>query len=585
MNGHRTRIATALGLLLGALLTTACGLLPESGPVHRQNAPQDVTGADQTYFYPPGPGPGAGRIEIAKGFLVAMEANPLNTAAARAYLSDHAAETWKPSGGTIVYDTAAVTRSGDEATVRLTGAHRIDAAGVWKRGPARRITLHLRMIREHGQWRIDDPLSALIVDTAFFQARFSPYQLYFFDRGNRVLVPQTVYAPDGDLTASTLVRGLLAGPEPRLSTIAHSAFPAGAMLDPSVVVTDRGVAEVPLSDDILNLSPNERNLALVELAWTLQQVPGVGRVRITVGGSPLALGDGRTDFTRADGDEFAPTGLSSTRELVAIRADRVVTVSGRETSPVAGAFGKRGLLLRSLALDRSGRRIVAVSQNGSVVFAGDAVDGAAARRIFTGTDLLRPRIDLFGTVWLIERTPRGAVVHALVDGRDRVVTLPGISGKDVSAFAVSPDGTRFAAGITDGVRPKVVVDVVLRSASSAPIRGTAPVSLPVSSYDPSHELGRVVDLGWRTPTALAVLTRPQDGISRVVYVIEDGSPGDPETTQPDAFQGNAVDLVVNADNGTSLMLVDNRGRLERLDTAGKWEAAGATGLVAATLAD
>lgn len=585
MSARRAHAAGALGLLLSAVLTTACGLLPDSGPVHRQDAPQDVTGADQTYFYPPGPGRNAGRIAIAKGFLVAMEANPLNTAAARAYLSDHAAETWKPSGGTIVYDTATVTRDGSEARVRLTGAHRIDAAGVWKRGPAQRITLQLRMVREHGQWRIDDPLGALIVDTTFFQARFSPYQLYFFDRGNRVLVPQTVYAPDGDLTASALVRGLLVGPEPRLSTIAHSAFPAGALLDPSVVVTDRGVAEVPLSEDILNLSPSERNLALIELAWTLQQVPTVNRVRITVDGSPLTLGDGRTDFTSADGDEFAPTGLSSTRELVAIRDDRVVTVSGRDVSPVAGAFGKKGLLLRSLALDRSGRRIVAVSQNGSLVFAGDAVDGAVTKRIFTGTDLLRPRIDLFGVVWLVARTPQGAVVHALVEGHDHVVELPGISGKDVSSFAISPDGTRFAAGITAGARPKVVVDVVLRAANSTPMRGSAPISLPVSSYDPSHELGRVVDLGWRTPTTLAVLTRPQDGISRVVYVVDDGSPGDPLTTEPDAFQGNAVDLVVNADNGTSLMLVDNRGRLERLDTAGKWEPAGATGLVAATLSD
>ena len=585
MSARRAHAAGALGLLLSAVLTTACGLLPDSGPVHRQDAPQDVTGADQTYFYPPGPGRNAGRIAIAKGFLVAMEANPLNTAAARAFLSEHAGSSWTPSGGTIVYDGSSVTQKGATTLMRLSGAHRVDAAGVWQRGPAHRITVHLKMTREHGEWRIENPSSALVVKSSYFQARFAAYQLYFFDRGNRVLVPETVYAPDGQLTASTLVRGLLVGPEPRLATVAHSALPTGTTLDPSVVVTDRGVAEVPLSADILKLSPSERSQALVELAWTLQQVPGIQQVRVTVDGSPLTLSDGRTEVGADDGAEFAPTGLGPTRDLIGIRNGRVVTISGRTASPVAGAFGKRGLLLRSLALERSGRRIVGVAQNGTIAFTGASVDQARVRRMFTGTDLLRPRIDGSGTVWLVDRTSQGAVVHAIRHGHARVVRLPGISGQPVNSFAISPDGTRFAAGIDSGIRPRVVVDVLRRTAAGSPTRGSGSISLPITSYDPSHKLGPVVDLGWRTPTMLAVLTRPTDGTSRVVYAVDDGSPGNLTDTEPDAFQGKAVDLVVNPDNDTPLMLVDASGRLERLDTAGKWEAAGVTGLIAATYAD
>jgi hypothetical protein len=580
------RRTTPLALLAALLLASGCGLLPTSGPVHEQAASPGISGDDQTYFYPPGPAKGADRVDIVKGFLVAMQANPINTGAARGFLSEHARTSWAPDGGTIVYDSSTVEQHGRAVVVRLTGTHRIDASGVWEGGPARRLTLHFAMTRDQKQWRIDDPVSALMVRSSYFQSRFGAYDLYFFDQGNRVLVPQTVYVPDGELAASTLVRGLLNGPDARLSGVAHSSFPVGATLDPSVVVSDRGVAEVPLSEDVLKLSPGERNQALVQLAWTLSQVSGIDKVRITVNGTPLAVPDGRTDFGVDDGTEFAPTGLGATRELVAIHDNRIVTISGHSVSPVAGAFGKRGLLLRSVALDRSGSRLVAVTQSGSIAFVGSTTATGHVTRIYSGaTDLLRPRIDLFGTIWLLDRTAHGAVVHAIDHGHDRVVHLPGISGKQVSSFSLSPDGTRIAAGITQGVRPQVTVDVVQRNDGGVPTTGTGSIPLRVASYDPSHELGPVVDLGWRSPTTLAVLTRPKAGTNRVVYVTADGSPGSSTIVAPDAFQGDATGLVVNADSGVSLMLVDSHGHLDRLDAAGKWEPVGLAGIAAATYAD
>lgn len=580
------RWTAALGLLVALVLASGCGLLPTSGPVNEQAASPGVSGNDQTYFYPPGPAKGADEVNIVKGFLVAMQANPINTGAARGFLSEHARTNWAPDGGTIVYDASTVEQHGGEVVVRLTGSHRIDASGVWLGGPAKRITLHIRMVRDAGQWRIDNPLSALMVRSSYFASRFGSYDLYFFDQANHVLVPQTVYAPEGELAASTLVRGLLTGPDSRLAGVAHSAFPTATSLDPAVVVSDRGVAEVPLTEDVLKLSPGERSQALVQLAWTLTQVPGIDRVRITVNGTPLAVPDGRTDFGISDGSEFAPTGLGSTRETIAVRDNRVVTVSGRTASPVAGAFGKRGLLLRSVALDRSGSRIVAISQSGQIAFNGAIGETGRVTRIFSsGTNLLRPRIDLSGDVWLVDRTAHGAVVHAIVHGHDHVVRLPSISGAAVTSFSLSPDGTRFAAGITDGVRPRVVVDVVQRGPDGTPSVGSSPVSVPVASYDPSNELGPVVDLGWRTPTMLAVLTRPTTGTDRVVYAMADGSPGESTAVTPDPFQGDATQLVVNADSGTSLMLVDDRGHLNRLDAAGKWEPVGATSIAAATYAD
>lgn len=577
-------IAAQLALVLAV---SSCGLLPTSGPVVIQKVTGGLEGSEQTYFYPPGPAKGASRPDIVKGFLVAMQANPINRGPARSFLSEHARPAWKPDGSTIIYDAASIHTQGADVVVRLSDVRRLDAEGVWQRGGSRTVTLRFTVVRDHGQWRIENPGGALMVRSSFFDAKFVPANLYFFDNSDRVLVPETVYVPQGQLAASALVRGLLSGPTSALASVARSAFPSNTTLTPSVTVTDNGVAEVPLSASVLTLSSAERDQALIQLSHTLVQVPGINRVRILVNGTPLAVPDGRTEIGTDEGAEFVPMGLGTTRDLVAVREGKVVTVGGGSTSPVVGPFGRRGLALRSLAVDRSGSRLVAVTQNGSLVLVGGVTAPAGpVQRLFShGVDLLRPRIDSFGNVWLIDRTPAGAVVYVVRGHRARVVDVRGISGKDVSSFAVSPDGTRLAAGLADETRAKVAVAVIERGPAGVPRAGVSPRHLSVNAWDPAHRVGPVVDLGWRTPTMLAVLSHPTAQTSRVVYLMADGSPGDPGLGQPDIYQGRARSLVVNADSGVSLMLLDDKGRLVRLDAAGKWDPTGSTSLVAATYAD
>jgi len=580
----RLLIVAQLALVL---LVSACGLLPTSGPVVVQKVEAGSQDTEQTYFYPPGPARGANRSDIVKGFLVAMQANPINRGPARSFLSAHARPGWKPDAGTIVYESSTIRMRGPEVVVRLSDVHQLDASGVWQQGGPRVLTLTFQMVRDRGQWRIDSPPSALMVRSSFFSSRFMPASLYFFDNSDHVLVPETVYVPEGQLAASALVRGLLAGPTARLAPVARSAFPSNTTLTPSVTVNDNGVAEVPLSDAVLALSPDERDQALIQLSHTLTQVPGIVRVRITVNGTPLAVKDGRTDIGADEGAEYVPTGLGSTRDLLAIRDGRVVSMEGRTTTPVVGGFGRRGLALRSLALDRSGSRIVAVAENGAVAFTGGVSTGnSPVQKLFThGQSLLRPRIDLFGNVWLLDRTRNGAVVYVVRGSKVRTVRIAGVTGKAVTSFAISPDGTRFAAGLGGDGPPRVVVSVIDRDTAGRVLDGATPQVRAVNAGDPAHRVGPVVDVGWRTPTMLAVLSHPTSDTSRVIYLMADGSPGDPNLGQPDTFQGVAASLVVNADSGLSLMLLDDKGHLVRLDAAGKWDATGASGLVAATYAD
>lgn len=586
-----TRLRARLVVLLTALamLLCACGGLPDHGEVHRQ-VPAKSAGPrqDVPYFDPPRPAPGASKEQIVQGFVVAMQAIPINPAAARSYLSERARSTWQPSGGIIVFDGYAPPRdtaNGDVA-LRLTDAHRLDSRGGWSPRPTHNETVHLRLVKEDGQWRIDNPPNAMMVRTDTFHSQYQPFDLYFFDRTGQVLVPDPVYIVKGEQTATNLVNGLLRGPDPRLAPVVRSAFPSQTSLDVSVVVTNSGIADVPLSNQVLKLTPDELGRAMIQIAQTLRAVPGINRVRLTVGGSTVPMPDGRTTIDVDEGSEFEPTGPGASHELLGIRKGRVVSIAGTTARPIAGELGKPGFALRSLSLERSGGELAAVSEDGTSVFVSPTEPTVPVRKIFSGgEDLLQPSYDIYGRLWLVDRTASGAVVHVLYKGRDRTVRVPGLSGEDITAFAVSPDGSRLVAALGSRAAPVLSVSSILRGPGGRVLRGLQPRRVPVADYSVDSDLGPVVDVAWRSGTEIAVLTHPRTGLSRVLTVMSDGSPGGPDLAPPDAFNGDARALVVSDDSQLPMMLVDSTGRLETVDAAGKWTPTGVDHVIGAAYAN
>ncbi len=226
--------------------------------------------------------------------------------------------------------------------MRLADIRRLDARGGWRGGsPGASATLDTRLVSERGQWRIDNPPDALVVPTSFFDRSFARFNLYFYDQTGRTLLPDPVFIPRGEQTATNLVRGLLTGAGRGLAQVTRSALPSRTDLDLSVVVTESGVAEVPLSREILQVSVNELDRAADQLAWTLRQVPGITRVRITVAGAPVPLRGGQIDVPVTSGEEF-DAGGSPTAQLWALRGGRVVDVSSAEPEPVDSPLGKPG---------------------------------------------------------------------------------------------------------------------------------------------------------------------------------------------------------------------------------------------------
>jgi len=337
MTGPRARLVL---LALLAVLSCGCSILPVTGDVHTDPAGSEKSAGQASYFAPPGPGRDDTPEQIVRGFLLAMQANPPSTAVARSFLSSRAKVTWRPGQGTIVYDAPTVETVDGQVTARLRGAHRLSPHGVWLDGTtSSTVTLPLTLVREGGQWRIDDPPNVLAVPASYFSSLFVPFNLYWFDRTGTVLVPTKVYVPRGEETATNLVRGLLAGPPPAQADVAVSAFPPRVDLDLAVVVNDAGIADVPLDAAVLRLAPADLNRLVVELAWTLRQVPGIDRLRITVDGTPMALAEGRTDVSVEEGASYDPL-ASTQRDLLVVAGGRVVRDDGDRGVPIGGPFGE-----------------------------------------------------------------------------------------------------------------------------------------------------------------------------------------------------------------------------------------------------
>jgi hypothetical protein len=290
---------------------------------------------------------------------------------------------------------------------------------------------------------------------------------------------------------------------------------------------------------------------------------------MTVDGVPVPLPDGRIDVGVDEGRQFAPTS-SVLHPAVAISKGRVMTLDGAAPKPVPGPFGNPGFALRTLAVDRSADRLAAVGTNGRTVYAGplsaSAGQDSVKKVLDQGNDVLRPDFDMSGNLWLLDRTPSGARVHVVNGRHDRVVRVPGVTGEQVAGFAVSPDGTRLVSALTGGGTPRLLVSNILRGPEGEVRKVARTRSLSVVAGD----VGPAVDVGWASPTTVAVLTRPSRSTSQLLFQLADGSPGDGSPTAPTRISTAADSLVTGGDVREPVLVVTGDARLLRLDDSGQW---------------
>jgi hypothetical protein len=351
---RRLRTGLLATVLCLGLAGTGCVRIPDSGVVRRGAPASNQQEPALIEVRPYGPLAGDSAQQVVEGFLDAMQAYPPSSTVARRFLTPAADAGWHPEASTLVYsDHQSGTAGGGAVRVQATLIGKLSAQHSWESAPSggRILRRDLRLVRVRGDWRIANPMAGTMVSQSYFERYYRPYAIYFLDRSREVVVPDLRYLPEGTQTPTLLVQDLIGGPTPTLAPAVDTLLPASTEVNVSVPVNAAGVANVALSRDVLSLGAEERQLLLAQVLWTLRQASTITAVRVTAGGVPLDI-PGSAETSAIDAlPAFDPTGFTASRQLFGLERDRLVGLSGGDTTAVDGPLGRGQVPVDSFAVD------------------------------------------------------------------------------------------------------------------------------------------------------------------------------------------------------------------------------------------
>lgn len=494
---------------LAAAVLAGCAGIPTSGQVV---AHEDIDSAGRAAPYVggevQGPQPGQTPEQIVDGFLEAMNFYEANYETAREYLTSGAAREWDPDASTTVYWA--------EPTTQQAGQNRVQVqVNVWATVQAQRafeeaesgtVNEHSLVLEEvDGEWRIANPPPGLIIRDADFNEEFAAYDLFFYEPGFQALVPDTVYLPVRGPVATLLAQNLLEGPSARLERAVASAFPESTRLAVDAVAVTDGQADVKLTEDALAANGSQRQQMVVQLAWTLGQLPDVDQVNVH--GGQVLLDEATTR-------RFPDSNPASTRalSLFAVTDAGVVRLDdNRVATPVEGPLSELPGV-EDVAVGPSMSSAVVVDEGRTTLKWSELAAGASLEIVAHGRQLRSPSVDLTGLAWVIEGSGTSSkLVVASPVSEPAVVPISGLDGRRLDAVAVAADGARIALVAEGAVYDGVVV------------RDDYPYDVRVENVRPvdhSDITGSAIDVAWNQYDELAVLTAgdEENGLAQRAWI-------------------------------------------------------------------
>ncbi len=445
----RARRGWLLLLPVVVALLASCLSVPTSGPVVAGKSSTPVP-SGPVEIEPESPARDAPPQLVVEGFLHAMAAYGAEYAVAREYLAEEVRASWQPERAVLVYGEASPVERGDSVVLEAPLVGVVGPDGAYT-ASQERYRIDFEMVRDaQGQWRIGNPPPGLLVSQYLFERFYDDFDVYFFDPGLATVVPDPVYLPRGQQSATTLVNALLDGPTRWLEPAVVSALPDRTQLGLSIPVTPEGVAEVSFDDSVSQLTPEQRSRAAAQVVWTLRQLPQVSAVRLMVDGAPFAVPDQGVDGTVPVEayDYLAPVPAGPGLPLHVALPEGVHRVQESTGAPAVvpleGPLGARTDPVAAMAVSWTGQ-VAVVSLDRSRVEVAEPVAGAPLETVLSGASgLLTPQYTRLQELWLTESSEGTTRVHVVRGGEVREVSAPALAGSTVLDLRVSPDGTRLA---------------------------------------------------------------------------------------------------------------------------------------------
>jgi hypothetical protein len=554
----RRRFAAVLIAIASLLVAAGCVSVPTSGPIEKVEGQQPPCQNCVNVEVAP-PDPGDKPLEIVKGYLLATSNYQPNYSTARQFLTRTAAEKWSPAGEVLIYQGSPVA----EGTVVTFDGDIVGALAADRSYSARDTGLkwnfEMRQ-EENGEWRIGNPPPGLMVEEFFFNSFYQTYDLYFVGNG-RSLVPDPIYLPalsNPANVASALMNMLLKGPSKWLKPAVSSAIPPNTSLSvDSVTITD-GIAEVQFSDSVLALPDPQRSLLAAQVVYTLKQIGGVKGVLIKVNQQPYRVpgSDQKSLVISVDAipRDMDPIPLVASEQPYAVSKGtvmQVATTTPPRVEELAGPVGSATSPVNALAVSVANTDLAVTTNGRTMLRRAPTTTGESSILLRDKTDLLRPQFTRYGEIWDIGRqSGRQWIWMFTADKKDYEIDSEVLGGLDVTAFKISPDGTRMAlVRKTETGGSELGLARIIRSDKKVMVNGWRVLHTTQSDMP---QIRRMTDVAWLDATELLVLGAADPNTAHAPFrVVEDASritkEGEPE-------DWNAVELAVLPRTQTAIIV-------------------------------
>jgi Lipoprotein LpqB beta-propeller domain/Sporulation and spore germination len=532
-NQAQRHCAVILIVLAGLLGAAGCVNVPTTGPIEKVEGQQPGCQNCVNVVVAP-PAAGDKPSDIVEGYLRATSNYQPNYSVAKQFLSQMAAEKWSPETGVSIYRGTPAAIAKPDNTVRLkgqlVGQLKADRTYVAR---DQALQVDFPLVQENGEWRIDKPPPGLMVAEYSFTSFYQPYDLYFV--GNGSLAPDHIYLPalsNPANVASALMKALLKGPSDWLKPAVTSAIPPNTSLSvDSVTITD-GIAEVPLSDSVLALPIPQRSLLAAQIVYTLRQVGGVKGVVIKANQQPYRVPESDPTNLTISVDAISraidPVPFVSADQLYAVSNGAVslvrTTAEKPAMEPLKGPLGPGSYQVDALAVSATNTDLAVTTDGRTTLRRAPAGEPSTPTTLLSGvTDLLRPQFTRFGEIWALGRQGGRQRMWMSTDDKPVEINTEVLQDRrDVTAFKISPDGTRMALVRSTQTGSELGLARIIRSGKDKiTVNGWRALNTAQSNMPP---IRTIADVAWLDGTELLVLGTTYNDSAHIPYrVVEDAS--------------------------------------------------------------
>lgn len=480
--------------LITALVLTGCASLPTEVAIER--GPELVPPGQQdfSYYSPSAPVAGASPQEIVSGFLAAGTGPQNDYAVAREYLTEGFAPRWKPDTQTLIRVGAPVYESNSASlqVVQINVGARIDDQGRYTNLESQQTNLRFQLAEEDGEWRIASAPNLTVVTLPVFSVVFNALPVYFLDNTSSHLIPDLRWFPTRTSTPTRLVNALLAGPADWLQETVVSAIPTGTGLTVNAVRVESGVAQVDFDANALEADVRQRGLMLAQLVSTLQQLPGVSNVALTVNGALQEIEPA-----------VVPAGISQSTTF-ALTDNSVIRLSGSEAGPLANSAEIVSELQPSLlAVDAGGQNLALMAES-QILWLATSSLGTSRLPLEVSWPARGLQFDKQSSLLVYPQNAADPIRIFSRDGTYVDLSLD-FEGQIIDA-QLSPEGSRLALILSDGEESTVLILGLVREPSFRPLSFR-------EGFEFAPILGEPLSLSWNDLTNLRILERTASGLT------------------------------------------------------------------------